>query len=79
MVQDENDARKVSKPLSWIHSDIMDDNIHMEPFGDNSCFSGASKDAGLVDNGYRNSSDATEEGKSWRPSHILDFSDLSMG
>ncbi|EXB75365.1 F-box protein [Morus notabilis] len=77
--EDENDARKVCKPLSWIHSDIMDDNIHMEPCGDNSCFSGASKDADLVDNGYRNSSDDTEEGKSWRPSHILDFSDLSMG
>lgn len=46
------------KPCTWIHSDVMDDNIHMEPYADDS-----------VD-GQHNS---------WRPSHILDFSDLTIG
>lgn len=57
----------------------MDDNIHMEPCGSNSCLNGASVDADLVENAYQNGSNDPEEGKSWRPSHILDFSDLSLG
>lgn len=57
----------------------MDDNIHMEPCGSNSCLNGASVDAYLVENAYQNGSNDPEEGKSWRPSHILDFSDLSLG
>ncbi|GMN45361.1 hypothetical protein TIFTF001_014549 [Ficus carica] len=77
--KDENDPSKVCKPFSWIHSDIMDDNIHMEPCGSNSCLNGASVDADLVENAYQNGSNDPEEGKSWRPSHILDFSDLSLG
>ncbi|KAG2282053.1 hypothetical protein Bca52824_053273 [Brassica carinata] len=44
------------KPCTWIHSDVMDDNIHMGPYADG--------------DGQHNS---------WRPSHILDFSDLSIG
>ncbi|KAG7587480.1 F-box-like domain superfamily [Arabidopsis thaliana x Arabidopsis arenosa] len=55
--KDTNDGDEI-KPCTWIHSDVMDDNIHMEPFADDS-----------VD-GQHNS---------WRPSHILDFSDLSIG
>lgn len=49
---------------SWIHSDIMDDNVYLEPIS--SIHSGN----GSMKNG---------EAQSWRPSHILDFSDLSIG
>lgn len=55
--QDTNGGDKI-KPCTWIHSDVMDDNIHMEPYADDS-----------VDG----------QQSSWRPSHILDFSDLTIG
>lgn len=64
-LQDADCLTKVNKPWSWIHSDIMDDNVHMEPsnlIGDGSI------------NGY-----AVHKKGSWSPSHILDFSDLSIG
>lgn len=70
---------KVGKPCSWIHSDIMDDNIHMEP-----CFASYHStehhsDAGLMQNGHVNGYHGSGKVTSWRPSHILDFSDLSLG
>ncbi|XP_037496142.1 F-box protein At1g78280 isoform X2 [Jatropha curcas] len=76
--EDENGVSKVGKPCSWIHSDVMDDNIHIEPNFVTSCFSGKNGDACLVDsssNGYKDGGDVT----SWHPSHILDFSNLSIG
>lgn len=77
--QDVNEPSKVCKPLSWIHSDIMDDNIHMEPYGNRSCSSGSTKDAHLLDDGSVTDFHDSVEGKSWRPSHILDFSNLTLG
>ncbi|XP_021900784.1 F-box protein At1g78280 [Carica papaya] len=65
LYEDADCLTKVNKPWSWIHSDIMDDNVHMEPsnlIGDGSI------------NGY-----AVHKKGSWSPSHILDFSDLSIG
>uniref|UniRef100_A0A5B7AP33 F-box protein n=1 Tax=Davidia involucrata TaxID=16924 RepID=A0A5B7AP33_DAVIN len=79
MFEDEKGLLKVCKPFSWIHSDIMDDNIHMEPCWVNSCSIGNTPDAGLMDDGYVNGYNGIGGGKSWRPSHILDFSDLSIG
>lgn len=76
--QDVNEPSKVCKPFTWIHSDIMDDNIHMEPCN-RSCSIGSTKDAHTLDNGSVNGCDNTVERKSWRPSHILDFSNLSLG
>ncbi|KAG0480335.1 hypothetical protein HPP92_011193 [Vanilla planifolia] len=54
---------------TWIHSDIMDDNIHMKQ-----CCPSESADTHLGMN-------AIFEEKLWKwcPSHILDFSDLSIG
>uniref|UniRef100_A0A0D3ARF7 JmjC domain-containing protein n=1 Tax=Brassica oleracea var. oleracea TaxID=109376 RepID=A0A0D3ARF7_BRAOL len=52
----DTDVGNEIKPCTWIHSDVMDDNIHMGPYADG--------------DGQHNS---------WRPSHILDFSDLSIG
>lgn len=54
----------------------MDDNIYMEPSSVCSTSNGSSEDAALVDNGLLSDHD---EVKSWRPSYILDFSDLSIG
>uniref|UniRef100_A0A5B7AMM6 Uncharacterized protein n=1 Tax=Davidia involucrata TaxID=16924 RepID=A0A5B7AMM6_DAVIN len=79
MFEDENGLRKVCRPCSWIHSDIMDDNIHMEPCRISSCSIANTPDAGLMDNGYVNGYNGSGGEKSWHPSHILDFSDLSIG
>ncbi|XP_061353382.1 lysine-specific demethylase JMJ21 isoform X2 [Gastrolobium bilobum] len=72
----ENFASGVCKPCSWIHSDIMDDNIYMEPSMVCSTSSGNKEDTALVDNGFVSNYD---EVKSWCPSYILDFSDISIG
>lgn len=69
-------ASAAFKTCSWIHTDIMDDNIYMEPSSVCSTSNGSSEDAALVDNGLLSDHD---EVKSWRPSYILDFSDLSIG
>ncbi|PRQ21778.1 hypothetical protein RchiOBHm_Chr7g0243001 [Rosa chinensis] len=79
MFKDENGVSKVGKSCSWIHSDIMDDNIHMELCGFNSCFIGNAKDTCLVNNGSLNVDGDHAERKTWCPSHILDFSNLSIG
>ncbi|PSR99866.1 F-box protein [Actinidia chinensis var. chinensis] len=71
---------KVGKPCSWIHSDIMDDNIHMEPSCVSHCPTEHTLDADAMHNSYVNGyHDGGGEVTSWRPSHILDFSDLSIG
>lgn len=74
--QDEDGQDKVNKPCCWIHSDIMDDNIHMEPCRISSCLTTPATDSCLTGNG---SADGCTEEVSWRPGHILDFSDLSIG
>ncbi|PON69898.1 F-box domain containing protein [Parasponia andersonii] len=79
-LEDENDRSKVCKRVSWIHSDIMDDNIHMELCGrNNSSLSEALKDANSVCDRHMNGSNDTSVGKSWHPTHLLDFSDISIG
>jgi len=55
----DTDVGNEIKPCTWIHSDVMDDNIHMEPYADDDSVKGPHT--------------------SWRPSHLLDFSDLSIG
>lgn len=53
----------------------MDDNIYMEP----SCLSTSSEtldEGALADNGFLC---VSRDVKSWRPSYMLDFSDLSIG
>ncbi|XP_030947080.1 F-box protein At1g78280 isoform X1 [Quercus lobata] len=74
----ENNLKKVWKPCSWIHTDIMDDNIHMESSSVTLCLSENAEYAGLVDDAS-NGHDDVLKGKSWCPSYILDFSDLSIG
>ena len=56
----------------------MDDNVHMEPNCVSSCLNGNSADACLVGISSNGCKDGRND-NSWRPSHILDFSDLSIG
>ncbi|CAN8233943.1 unnamed protein product [Cochlearia groenlandica] len=58
-VYKDRDGGDEMKPCTWIHSDVMDDNIHMEPYTDDDSVDG--------------------QRSSWRPSHLLDFSDLTIG
>ncbi|KAA3466584.1 F-box protein isoform X1 [Gossypium australe] len=67
--------KRALKLLSWIHSDIMDDNVYMEPC----CTFGSNEIAALTDNGSVNGHNNGGEVKSWRPNYIIDFSDLSIG
>lgn len=72
----QNSSSGACKPCSWIHTDIMDDNIYMEPSLVCSTSSANTEDASRVDNGFFSDHD---EVKSWCPSYILDFSDISIG
>lgn len=76
--QDENDLND-RMGLSWIHSDIMDDNIQMKPCLAKSCLGGTTGDNYLPSNGSKNGWNDIEESESWCPSYILDFSNLSIG
>ncbi|CAM8946398.1 unnamed protein product [Rhodiola kirilowii] len=74
--KDVNGQLKVCKRCTWIHSDIMDDNIFLErcplklQHGQHTS---------IIENGSPKAKDETIEGKSWRPSCIIDFSNLSVG
>ncbi|CAN4092437.1 unnamed protein product [Withania somnifera] len=67
------------RSCTWIHSDVMDDNIHMEPCSLTSRSGGTNDNRELIDNVSANGSDLGEPIHAWRPTHILDFSDLSVG
>jgi len=57
---------------SWIHSDIMDDNIHMEPLRSITTH-------GHSDHASTNGNMKNGPAQRWRASYILDFSDMSVG
>ncbi|XP_049349579.1 F-box protein At1g78280 [Solanum verrucosum] len=77
-----DDLQKVDmgvRSCTWIHSDVMDDNIHMEPCSLTSRSGGTTDDPELIDNVSANGSNLSEPIRTWRPTHILDFSGLSVG
>lgn len=63
----------VCRTCTWIHSDIMDDNIIMEPY---SIISGSDD---TTSGALGTSSSNNGELNLWRPSHILDFGNMSVG
>ncbi|XP_043689976.1 F-box protein At1g78280-like [Telopea speciosissima] len=69
------DENGLHKSPTWIHMDIMDDNIHMEPYFLGSCLN----ENVPCSNGAMDCNSGNGEQRKWRPSHILDFSDLSIG
>ncbi|KAL5844348.1 hypothetical protein ACOSQ4_010306 [Xanthoceras sorbifolium] len=77
--KDEDGLNKVCKPCTWIHSDVMDDNIHMEPYYPSLCLRRDAADTDLRDDNTLDGYEDPAEKKSWRPGHILDFSNLSIG
>lgn len=62
---------EVRNSCSWIHTDIMDDNIHLEQ-----C-SVDSSDTRMINSDVNGSSNGSEI--SWRPGYIYDFSNMSVG
>ncbi|KAG9451442.1 hypothetical protein H6P81_011407 [Aristolochia fimbriata] len=77
LFKDKDGHYKVNSSPTWIHSDIMDDNIHMEPHTICDCLHENTIATSTVVNG---DSDEHINGQTtWRPSHILDFSDLTIG
>ncbi|KAL3504772.1 hypothetical protein ACH5RR_034613 [Cinchona calisaya] len=73
------DDTSIAKPYTWIHSDIMDDNIQMKPCYLTSCSGRNTSDSNPVNNGCANDFSNTNKSNSWHPCHIIDFSDLSLG
>ncbi|GER40263.1 bifunctional arginine demethylase andlysyl-hydroxylase JMJD6 [Striga asiatica] len=73
----ENDT-EVLKSWTWIHSDVMDDNIYMTPCPAAS-LSGKCNESRLAENPLVADSNHHRENDTWSPSHILDFSDLTIG
>ncbi|KAK4489957.1 hypothetical protein RD792_000611 [Penstemon davidsonii] len=68
---------EVFKPCTWIHSDVMDDNIYMAPCCSSPSSAGNTSDP-CVAEGTCEKRSISGQKRSWSPSHILDFSDLSI-
>jgi len=73
--KDMNGICKFSGPLTWLHSDIMDDNIHMVS---KSCFDKTTLDSNLNDEHMVNGH-VKDPPKKLLATHILDFGNLSIG
>ncbi|KAI3751617.1 hypothetical protein L2E82_22708 [Cichorium intybus] len=67
LFKNENGSFEVQNSCSWVHTDIMDDNVHLEQ-----CSSGT-----IVNSAVNGSKNVNET--SWRPSYIYDFSNMSLG
>ncbi|XP_071710088.1 lysine-specific demethylase JMJ21 [Rutidosis leptorrhynchoides] len=71
LFKNENGSFEVRNCCSWIHTDIMDDNIHLEQSyieSSNAC---------TVNSDINGSSNGKKI--TWRPSYIYDFSNMSLG
>ncbi|CAA0840479.1 F-box protein [Striga hermonthica] len=69
---------EVHKSWTWIHSDVMDDNIYMAP-STSAYLSGERNTPHPAEKSGAAGSKSNTEKESWYPSHILDFSDLTIG
>ncbi|XP_073022149.1 lysine-specific demethylase JMJ21 [Primulina eburnea] len=76
-------AAEACKSCTWIHMDVMDDNIYMTPCCSASVSGEIVSDSCLAESGHVDVSSRTyrssRQSCSWYPSHILDFSDLTIG
>ncbi|XP_008804772.2 F-box protein At1g78280 [Phoenix dactylifera] len=79
LIMDNDGLYKVCESPTWIHSDIMDDNIHMEPCLPMHRFGEDAPHASVIANGKLDSSNGERGLRKWHPTHILDFSNLSIG
>lgn len=77
--QDEDGVYRVCSSPSWIHSDVMDDNIHMEHCSITHCTNQAVSDVDSTsdDAGINVNIEGNKE--RWYPAHVIDFGDLLIG
>ncbi|KZV56304.1 F-box protein [Dorcoceras hygrometricum] len=71
-------AAEACNSCTWIHMDVMDDNIYMTPCSASISGEHASGSC-LAESDRVDMSSISRLSYSWYPSHILDFSDLSIG
>ncbi|KAK4434216.1 F-box protein [Sesamum alatum] len=72
--------REVGRSCTWIHTDVMDDNIYMTSCCPVSLSEESISDPCQAERTYvQRSNSSTRQEHSWYPSHILDFSNLSIG
>lgn len=69
----------VAKSYTWIHSDVMDDNIQMEQCSAAPCSLVNISCPSPGSNGFLNGSKSSGQSFSWHPCHLIDFSDLTLG
>ncbi|XP_068641349.1 lysine-specific demethylase JMJ21 [Aristolochia californica] len=77
LFKDKDGYYRVNRSPAWIHSDIMDDNIHMESCIGSDCLHENTMETCALVNGDRDGHISSRT--KWCPSHILDFSDLTIG
>ncbi|XP_042023312.1 F-box protein At1g78280-like isoform X1 [Salvia splendens] len=77
---DQLEHKTECRSYTWIHSDIMDDNIYMMPYSDSMLEENLSEPC--VEEGgahIKRTNSSNIHKLSWVPSYILDFSNLSAG
>lgn len=79
MYQDNDRVNMLKRSPTWIHSDIMDDNIHMEACAHAHFLDGCASGASSTVNDTPDVCNAERIPKNWIPTHILDFSNLIVG
>ncbi|KAK1287804.1 F-box protein [Acorus calamus] len=78
--KDKDGQYKFHGSPTWIHTDIMDDNIHMEPCVPYKSLGEITPEATMMMvNGALNGCSQVKRPLKWHPTHILDFSNLSIG
>lgn len=79
MHQDGDGLYEVCGSPTWIHSDIMDDNVHMELCTPAHCLNGVVSGASAITDVTLDACNVEGNVRYWFPTHILDFSDLTIG
>ncbi|RZC87778.1 hypothetical protein C5167_028230 [Papaver somniferum] len=78
--KDKNGSSKALKSPVWVHSDVMDDNVHMLPCDPNDCSrQNPQTTSPTVNDLSLTNGNCGSRKRKWLPSNILDFSDLSVG
>ncbi|KAH7683481.1 Clavaminate synthase-like protein [Dioscorea alata] len=77
--KDNEGLYKLSRYPTWIHSDIMDDNVYMEPSSSAHSFDKITSHASSTPSDAVEFCNGNEKPRRWHPTYILDYSDLSLG
>lgn len=77
--KDNEGLYKISGYPTWIHSDIMDDNVYMELSSSAHNFDKPMSHASSTPSDVLEFCNGDEKQRRWHPTYILDYSDLSIG